>query len=213
LVYICSPYSGDVEANIVLARRVSAFAVSARQIPLAPHLHYPQFMEKTAPDARELAMFFNRILLSKCEQLWAYIGRVSAGMRAEIGWAHQMDIPDPLLRCRLPGGAPRMTPFTLCAATSSGNAHNNHYPNHHQITDQAGLEQVARLDHVATTYTNDRRSSASFISSENLSWYFFSRLVFLSGVISGSVRIDSSSCFKLSMKGGSMTLWMFSGLV
>ena len=50
-------------------------------------------MDETAPDARELAMFFNRILLSKCEQLWAYSGRVSAGMCAEIDWAHQMDIP------------------------------------------------------------------------------------------------------------------------
>lgn len=59
-----------------------------------------------------------------------------------------------------------MTRFTLCAATTSGNAHNNHYPNHHQITDPAGLGQVARLDHVAATYVNDRRSSASFISSD-----------------------------------------------
>lgn len=93
LVYFCSPYSGDVEANVVLARRFCAFAVSARQIPLAPHLHYPQFMDDIDPDARELAMFFNRILLSKCEQMWACIRRVSAGMRAEIDWAHQMDIP------------------------------------------------------------------------------------------------------------------------
>lgn len=59
-----------------------------------------------------------------------------------------------------------MTSFTLCAATSSGNPHNNHYPNHHHITDQAGLVRVARLDHVAATYTGDRRSSASFISSD-----------------------------------------------
>lgn len=59
-----------------------------------------------------------------------------------------------------------MTPFTLCAATSSGNPHNNHYPNHHQITDPDSLAQVVRLDHVAATYTNDRRSSASFISSD-----------------------------------------------
>ncbi|NON70318.1 phage/plasmid primase, P4 family [Corynebacterium silvaticum] len=59
-----------------------------------------------------------------------------------------------------------MTPFTLCAATSSGNAHNNHYPNHHHITDQTGLGQVTQLDHVAATYTGDRRSSASFISSD-----------------------------------------------
>lgn len=79
LVYICSPYSGDIAANVELARRFCAFAVKARQIPLAPHLHYPQFMDDTDPDARELAMFFNRILLSKCEQLWAYIGRVSRG--------------------------------------------------------------------------------------------------------------------------------------
>ena len=93
LVYICSPYSGDVEANVQLAQRFCAFAVSARQIPLAPHLHYPQFMDALDPAPRALAMFFNRILLSKCEQLWAYIGQVSAGMRAEIGWAHQMDIP------------------------------------------------------------------------------------------------------------------------
>ncbi|MCI6207132.1 MAG: hypothetical protein SPK00_06945 [Corynebacterium glucuronolyticum] len=40
LVYICSPYCGDVEASVVLARRFSAFAESARQITLAPHLHY-----------------------------------------------------------------------------------------------------------------------------------------------------------------------------
>lgn len=59
-----------------------------------------------------------------------------------------------------------MTSFTLCAARSCGNANNNHYPNHHQITDEAGLKQVARLDHVAATYTNDRRFSASFIASD-----------------------------------------------
>ena len=48
LVYICSPYSGDVEANVELARRFNAFTVSARQIPLALHFHYPQFMFKAA---------------------------------------------------------------------------------------------------------------------------------------------------------------------
>ncbi len=56
-----------MEANLVLARRFCAFAVAASQIPLAPHLHYPQFMDDNDPDKRELTMFFNRILLSKCE--------------------------------------------------------------------------------------------------------------------------------------------------
>lgn len=93
LVYICSPYSGDVENNVEVARRFCAHAVAHRKIPLAPHLHYPQFMDDNDPDTRELAMFFNRILLSKCEAVWVYTERVSPGMRAEIEWAHHLELP------------------------------------------------------------------------------------------------------------------------
>ncbi|MEW6866063.1 DUF4406 domain-containing protein [Trueperella pyogenes] len=93
LVYICSPYSGDVEANLVVARAFCARAVASNKIPLAPHLHYPQFMNDNDPSERELAMFFNRVLLSKCEAIWVYTARVSAGMRAEIEWAHHLDLP------------------------------------------------------------------------------------------------------------------------
>ena len=93
LVYICSPYSGDVEANVEVARRFCAHAVARRKIPLAPHLLFPQFMDDSDPDARDLAMFFNRVLLSKCEAIWVYTARVSAGMRAEIEWAHHLELP------------------------------------------------------------------------------------------------------------------------
>lgn len=93
LVYICSPYSGDVEANVELARQFCALAVTKRVIPLAPHLHYPQFMDDTDPDQRELAMFFNRVLLTKCEAIWVYTARVSPGMKAEIAWARDLDLP------------------------------------------------------------------------------------------------------------------------
>lgn len=63
------------------------------KIPLAPHLLFPQFMDDTDASERELAMFFNRILLSKCEAIWGYTARVSAGMRAEIEWAHHLELP------------------------------------------------------------------------------------------------------------------------
>lgn len=36
---------------------------------------------------------FNRVLLSKCEAMWVYTPRVSPGMKAEIGWAHQLELP------------------------------------------------------------------------------------------------------------------------
>lgn len=44
LVYICSPYAGDVERNVNMARVYSRFAVRNTCIPIAPHLLYPQFM-------------------------------------------------------------------------------------------------------------------------------------------------------------------------
>lgn len=93
LVYICSPYSGDVESNVELARDFSAFAVGQRVIPLTPHLLYPQFLNDDDPDECELAMFFNRILLTKCEEMWVYTGHVSHGMRAEIDWARELELP------------------------------------------------------------------------------------------------------------------------
>lgn len=93
LVYICSPYSGDVENNVELARALCAHAVAKNKIPLAPHLHYPQFMDDTGPANQELLMFFNRILLNKCEAIWVYTACVSAGMCAEIEWAHRLELP------------------------------------------------------------------------------------------------------------------------
>ena len=38
LVYICSPYAGDIDKNIYRARAFSRFAVEKRYIPIAPHL-------------------------------------------------------------------------------------------------------------------------------------------------------------------------------
>ena len=43
IVYICSPFSGDVETNVANARRYSRYAVDKGYIPIAPHLLFPQF--------------------------------------------------------------------------------------------------------------------------------------------------------------------------
>ena len=93
LTYICSPYSGDVEGNVKLARDLSAYAVDCRRIPLAPHLLFPQFMDDTDPWDRELAILMGRVLLSKCEAMWVYTPRVLLGMKTEISWAHQLELP------------------------------------------------------------------------------------------------------------------------
>ena len=54
IVYICSPYSGDVEKNTEAARRYCRYAADRGFIPLAPHLLFPQFLSEETE--RELAI-------------------------------------------------------------------------------------------------------------------------------------------------------------
>lgn len=84
LVYICSPLSGDVEANNERTRAFCRFALEQGQIPLAPHLLFPQFMDDEDPAERELALFMDVILLGKCSELWVLGETVSAGIQIEI---------------------------------------------------------------------------------------------------------------------------------
>ena len=80
LVYICSPYAGDVERNVNMARLYSRFAVRNTCIPLAPHLLFPQFMDDGIPAERELVLFMGMVLLTKCEQVWVFGSVISSGI-------------------------------------------------------------------------------------------------------------------------------------
>lgn len=93
LVYIASPFTGDVEYNISRARGYCRFAISRGCIPIAPHLHFPQFMDDSDRDERELGLFFALVLLCKCDEVWAFGGRISDGMAKEIAKAKKRGIP------------------------------------------------------------------------------------------------------------------------
>lgn len=82
LVYICSPFSGDVENNVMKARTYSRYALDRGNIPIAPHLLFPQFMSDESE--RRLAMHFNYVLLGKCEEVWVFGDHISPGMAEEI---------------------------------------------------------------------------------------------------------------------------------
>ena len=84
IVYICSPYAGDIETNTAAARRYCRFAVEAGYIPIAPHLLFPQFLNDSDPKERELGLFFGNALLSKCVEMFVFGSRISEGMEAEI---------------------------------------------------------------------------------------------------------------------------------
>lgn len=84
IVYVCSPYSGQVEQNTENARKYCRFVVDSGCIPMAPHLFFPQFMSDSSKKERDLAMFMDIVLLSKCAELWVFGDRISEGMSIEI---------------------------------------------------------------------------------------------------------------------------------
>ena len=92
IVYICSPYSVNVNRNIEMARKYCRFAVDKHYLPIAPHLLFTQFMDDTIPEERETAIFMNFVLMSKCAEMWVFGYVISAGMQAEINRAKRKNI-------------------------------------------------------------------------------------------------------------------------
>ncbi len=90
IVYICSPYAGDVETNVERARLYSRHAVDSGCIPLTVHLLYPQFMYDDDPAERTLALHFGNVLMDKCAEVWVFASHgISNGMAGEIARARR----------------------------------------------------------------------------------------------------------------------------
>lgn len=85
LVFICSPFAGDVEKNTERAKLYSRFAVINRNaIAFAPHLLFPLYLSDDDPTERELALFMNLVFLGKCDELWVFGKNITKGMKMEI---------------------------------------------------------------------------------------------------------------------------------
>ena len=93
LVFICSPFAGDMARNTERARGDCRCAVSQNCIPIAPHLLFPQFMEESDPAQRSLGIFFGLVLQSKCKEVWVFGRKVSKGMAVEIEKAKGRGLP------------------------------------------------------------------------------------------------------------------------
>ena len=87
VIYICSPYAGDTENNIKNAKKYSRFAVDRHCLPITPHIYFTQFMNDDDPQERNTAIFMNKILLSKCSEIWVFGSLISKGMKQEISQA------------------------------------------------------------------------------------------------------------------------------
>lgn len=89
IVFICSPYAGDVDGNTKRAQSYSRFAADNGYIPFTPHLLFPQFLDDTNPRERDLGLHFGRAFLPKCAEVWVFGDRITSGMNAEIRQARR----------------------------------------------------------------------------------------------------------------------------
>jgi len=92
-VFICSPFAGDESFNIEQAKKYMRFAIDKGCIPFAPHLLYPQVLEDTNSDERELGLTYGLIWLGKCDELWVFGDVISTGMEREIAKAERRSMP------------------------------------------------------------------------------------------------------------------------
>ena len=85
IVYVCSPYRGNVEENVKKAREYSRFTFEKKNIPITPHLLYPQFLNDDDLFERNIAIHkINYVLLGICQELWVFGDVITEGMQREI---------------------------------------------------------------------------------------------------------------------------------
>lgn len=83
-VFICSPYRGDLEHNIKVARDAGRIAAMSGYVPVIPHLMYPQFLRDDLPDERILGIQLGAELLKSSDMMWLIGSKITKKMRIPI---------------------------------------------------------------------------------------------------------------------------------
>lgn len=84
VIFICSPYHGDVERNTLRAKQYCRFAYTQGAVPIAPHLHNTQFLDEKLLEERRAGIKLGIELLSRADEVWCFGNRLTEGMEAEL---------------------------------------------------------------------------------------------------------------------------------
>ena len=92
LVYIASPYRGDIVINTRNAIRFCRYASERGRFPIAPHIWLPQFLDDDNKSERKLALKSGLWLLGLCSEVWVFGNTATQGMQSEIIAARRLGI-------------------------------------------------------------------------------------------------------------------------
>ena len=93
LIYVASPYSGDVENNRQYAKQACRFVAELGHAFFAPHLLYPEILNDADPHERQMGLDMGLVVLSRCDELWAFGETISPGMQGELAEAKRLGLP------------------------------------------------------------------------------------------------------------------------
>ena len=93
LIYIASPYAGNIAENTAFAQKACRYAIRLGYTPIAVHLLYPQMLDDSNPAEREMGLWLGWQILRRCDALWVCGNRLSSGMAREIAEADSLKLP------------------------------------------------------------------------------------------------------------------------
>lgn len=92
-VFICSPYRGNIEKNVEVAKSIARMAAICDYVPVVPHLLFTQFLDDGDPDERIKGLRFGAEMLRKSDEMWLVVGALSRGMQYELNLAKELKLP------------------------------------------------------------------------------------------------------------------------
>lgn len=103
LIYVCSPYRGNIKNNIKFAQQCCKYVVSQNHVPIAPHLFFPGFLNDENEEERNQALEMNKKLIEKSDEVMVFGDEISDGMQYEIDYAESIGKVIKYVRKRLEG--------------------------------------------------------------------------------------------------------------
>ncbi|MDE2732475.1 MAG: hypothetical protein OXM02_02470 [Bacteroidota bacterium] len=97
MVFVCSPYRADTaterRAHVNIAVQICRHVLRWGDIPLAPHLLYPEYglLNDDDPAERERGLAINRRWIEQCDALVYYKPKITSGMQVELKVARALN--------------------------------------------------------------------------------------------------------------------------
>lgn len=95
--FICSEYRPDekhtVEDAVHSALLACEFAIRKGYAPIAPHLYIPRILDDYCLEDRTIGLTISKTLLSKCDVVIQWGKTITDGMREELEYARELEIP------------------------------------------------------------------------------------------------------------------------